>query len=451
MTKKTSSFDKANSKKYAELQSQVSESVRAQQELVIARNKLDDELGRMKMQSAYGHAILQFKTTDNFWETTIEYLVSSFDQPHAIIYKLNASKSALIPIQSFGFNAHDLNHIKLDPQFKWKDKYRTFKENEITQLFSSLNFKDAYLCPLYNDTSCLSHLVIVGADEEKLKFFPSILNIDYHSFRSFCQTTQILLQNQNLKETLGQKVEERTSELKTNAIELKQRNKDLEQFINVASHDLKSPLRQITSFSKLLFQRNQDKLDDKSNNYLEFIIQGSNHLYSILEDLLKYSKVTAQKDEYEKIDFSALIKNIEHSLHSYMSRNKASIKIICEPSIIGNKFQIERVFQNLIENAIKFKSEQEPIVEINCQTKDDFCHITLTDNGIGIKPVYKEKVFDIFHRLEPKKYEGTGLGLAIVKKIIENHEGKIWIDDQSFIGTKFNILLPNQKRKTTST
>lgn len=451
--------------RYLELQTQISESIRTQQELIQTKNRLDDELGRVKMQLDFGHTILKVKNSNEFWETTIEYLVSSFDQPQAIIYKHNKIKNNLTPIQSFGFSQESiLPELDINSQFKWREEYANFTNKAMQLFFSDLKFTEAYICPLFDDTASIDYMIIIGANDEHLRFFPSIYNIDYAYLKSFCQTAQIMLENQILKIALGKKVIERTTELKTsndqlqkeisertnveaalirNTNELKERNKELEQFINVASHDLKSPLRQITSFSSLLSQRNHEELDEKSKTYLNYIISGSSHLYSILEDLLQYSKATGGGEEISLIDFKEIINKVKNSLQSQITKSKASIQLIQEPKIIGNKYQLERVFQNLIENSIKFRSECNPEVKIDCAYEGEFCHITVTDNGIGIRPEYSDKVFDIFHRLEPKKYDGTGLGLAIVKKIVEKHEGKIWIDNPEDSGTIINLLLPN--------
>lgn len=225
-------------------------------------------------------------------------------------------------------------------------------------------------------------------------------------------------------------------------------NLQLENFAYIASHDLKSPLRNVVSFSQLLSRRIKDRLSAEEQEYFDFIISGTKEMSSLIDDLLNYSVVQREKLNIGKIKIDELIKDILLRNQPMIEEVGAKVTVEVPPtSIEADSIKLTQLLQNLLQNALKFhKPGQIPIVEIKFAEQDRDYRFEIKDQGIGIESQYYDKVFMIFKRLHTKKvYEGTGIGLAICKEIIEQHGGKIWIDSGKEKGTSFCFTLPKQR------
>lgn len=234
-------------------------------------------------------------------------------------------------------------------------------------------------------------------------------------------------------------------ELKQKSDELAHSNQELEQFAYVASHDLQEPLRMVTSYLQLLSKRYKDKLDDDANEFIYYAVDGSNRMRVLINSLLEYSRVNRLKP-FEEINTKALLKNVFQDLNDQIKESKTTIKTNTLFDIYGDPVLISRLFQNLIANAIKFKSTKRPQIIISCEKKRNEYLFSVKDNGIGIQKEYQEKVFVIFQRLHSKeKYPGTGIGLAICKKIVERHNGKIWIESELGKGSTFYFTIKRDR------
>jgi signal transduction histidine kinase len=226
------------------------------------------------------------------------------------------------------------------------------------------------------------------------------------------------------------------------SIRLEQSNKDLEQFAYVASHDLREPLRTINSYVQLLENRYKDKLDSDANEFIQFVVEGVNRMDILIVDLLSYSQVSTQKHPYECIDCSDILEIVIASSNENINKNRAKLIIGDMPSIYANKQQMILVFQNLINNAIKFHREIPPEITISVKELESCWQFSVSDNGIGIEKKYEDRIFIIFQRLNSREiYEGTGIGLTICKKIIEQHEGKIWFESELNKGSTFYFTI----------
>lgn len=230
-------------------------------------------------------------------------------------------------------------------------------------------------------------------------------------------------------------------ELKLKSSELIHSNQELEQFAYVASHDLQEPLRMVTSYVQLLSNRYKDKLDEDANDFIAYAVDGSNRMRILINSLLEYSRVNRVKP-FEKINLKNLLQDVLKDLQDQIIENNVSVKTSSLNDIYGDPVLISRLFQNLIANAIKFKSKRKPLIDISCEEKENEYLLSVKDNGIGIQKEYQEKVFVIFQRLHSKdKYPGTGIGLAICKKIVERHNGKIWFESEIGQGTTFYFTI----------
>lgn len=226
--------------------------------------------------------------------------------------------------------------------------------------------------------------------------------------------------------------------------EVLRKNKELEQFAYVASHDLQEPLRTITSFTGLLAKRYEGKFDEAADTYLKYITQASTHMSTLVRELLEYSRI-GRSSELEKVDTNLVLQNVIDDLNSKIKETEATFETQKLPVVRGYEMELRLLFQNLLSNALKFhKPGVAPHVKVSAEKESASWKFAFQDNGIGIAEQYQEKIFVIFQRLHNKRdYSGTGIGLAHCQKIVELHGGKIWLDSQLDKGTTFYVRLPS--------
>jgi light-regulated signal transduction histidine kinase (bacteriophytochrome) len=237
----------------------------------------------------------------------------------------------------------------------------------------------------------------------------------------------------------------RAEEVLFNTVQnLERSNKDLEQFAYVANHDLQEPLRMISSFTQLLERKYKDKLDQDANEYIHFAVDGAIRMQKLLNDLLEFSRIKGQAEQNDPVDASALLGQAVANLQQLITDNTAMVTNDDLPVINADEAQVIRVFQNLIENAVKFHKKTElPQIHISCKKQDNMYWFSVADNGIGIEKQYHDKVFVVFQRLHSvRDYPGTGIGLSICKRIVERHGGTIWFESIVNEGTTFYFTIP---------
>ena len=226
-------------------------------------------------------------------------------------------------------------------------------------------------------------------------------------------------------------------------LELTHTNQELEHFAYVASHDLQEPLRTITSFIQILERRYHDKLDIEAQQFMGFIVDGAKRMQTLIHDLLEYSRINRYNTGFEKIDLNEIFITVNHVLKDKIETHEALIMAEHLPEVYGNRIQLTQVFQNLIDNAIKFKSDKRtPEVTISVIEHKTTWELIFKDNGIGISAEYFQRIFVIFQRLHTvEEYTGTGIGLAICRKIVERHGGEIWVESKPGKGSTFHLTL----------
>lgn len=249
-----------------------------------------------------------------------------------------------------------------------------------------------------------------------------------------------------------QRIEEevilRTRELAEANRELKRSNQNLEEFAHAASHDLKEPIRKIHFFTNQLKGQLSSHLSEAEQRSFNRIENATQRMGSLIDDLLLYSHVSQRPHEKEAVDLSQTLQHVLEDLELDIQEKKAVLTIGPLPVVKGYRRQLQQLFQNLLSNALKYSHEnQPPVVEISSGMVDEagtcFHRISVKDNGIGIAPEYREKIFQMFTRLHGKnEYSGTGVGLSIVKKIVENHDGKISIESKADEGSTFLVKIP---------
>jgi signal transduction histidine kinase len=241
-------------------------------------------------------------------------------------------------------------------------------------------------------------------------------------------------------------MEEARAQLATQAEELARSNADLEQFAYVASHDLQEPLRKVTSFCQLLQRRYAGQLDERADQYIEFAVDGAKRMQALINDLLAFSRVGRTTEAFVTVDCDEALDRALRNLETAIDDAGAKITRTGPlPAVEGDPSLLAALFQNVVSNALKFRSEAPPRVEISASQHDGEWSFRVADNGIGIDEAYAERVFVIFQRLHAKEhYPGTGIGLALCKKIVEFHGGHIWIDTDVPEGTAVCWTLPVQ-------
>lgn len=225
--------------------------------------------------------------------------------------------------------------------------------------------------------------------------------------------------------------------------ELKRSNQELEQFAYIASHDLQEPLRMVSSYTQLLEKRYKNQIDERASKYIHYAVDGAVRMQNLINDLLDYSRIDISNEEYKLVNSNHIVENAIKNLGDKIKAAKAKITYDNLPEIYANQSQIERLFMNLLGNAIKFhKKNENPIIHISAQKKKGKWQFSVKDNGIGIKNENHEKVFIIFKRLHgAQEFQGTGIGLAVCKRIVNRHGGEIWFESKENEGTTFFFTL----------
>jgi signal transduction histidine kinase len=226
-------------------------------------------------------------------------------------------------------------------------------------------------------------------------------------------------------------------------------NSELEQFAYVASHDLQEPLRVVTSYLQLLERRYKDDLGEDAKKYITRSVEASARMKRLINDLLLYSRVSTKGAPFEPTDCGEVLRQVLANLEIAIAENDAQVTYDDLPTVMADPGQMAQLFQNLINNAIKFRSEEPPEIHVDAERKDSGWQFAVRDNGIGIEPEYNERIFVIFQRLHTRReYAGTGIGLAVAKRIVERHGGRIWVESGPDEGSTFYFTILDREEET---
>lgn len=256
---------------------------------------------------------------------------------------------------------------------------------------------------------------------------------------------------------LEKQVTARTKELEQKNVELEQMNKELQSFAYISSHDLQEPLRKIQTFATQIIEKESENLSDSGKDKFQRMQNAAQRMQTLINDLLSYSRTNIQERKFEKVNLSKIIDEVKEDLKEELEQKDAVIESneTCDVNIIP--FQFRQLLYNLASNSLKFSNpDVRPVIQIKSEfakgedlsndtlsKETNYCHISISDNGIGFEPQYSKKIFEVFQRLHGKlEYTGTGIGLAIVKKIVENHNGTITATGEKNKGATFDIYIP---------
>ena len=326
--------------------------------------------------------------------------------------------------QATGLGRVELIGTDFSTYFTEPDKARegyqqAFREGTVRDYPLAIRHKDGRVTPvLYNAT--------IYRDAE------GTVSGVFAAARDVTELTKVEQALREANETLEARVAERTAELARS-------NEDLQQFAYVASHDLQEPLRMVNGFLKLLENRHKQQLAPKAQEYIGFAVDGATRMSSLIRDLLEYSRVGRQTRQIERTDAGAALAGAMANLREAIAESGATVAYAKLPSVLGDPTQLMQLFQNLLGNAIKFRSPDRPChIDVGATEKDGHWQFWVKDNGIGIDQEQHDRVFVIFQRLHTREeYPGTGIGLAVCKKIVERHGGRMWIESKVGEGSTF--------------
>ena len=221
-------------------------------------------------------------------------------------------------------------------------------------------------------------------------------------------------------------------------------NEELQQFAYVASHDLQEPLRTVSIYAQLLAKRYRGQFAGDADQFIKYIVEGSERMEKLIHDLLDFSRVDARAtDSFTRTSCDEALNEAIRSLQPLLEESGAVLTREPLPWVTGDSIQLARLFQNLLVNSIKYRTEEAPRIHIAATSQNGEHLFSVRDNGIGIEPQYSEKVFGIFRCLQPRdKNSGSGMGLAICRKIVSRHEGRIWVESTLGNGATFYFTLP---------
>ncbi|MGH7930249.1 MAG: sensor histidine kinase, partial [Candidatus Binatia bacterium] len=225
--------------------------------------------------------------------------------------------------------------------------------------------------------------------------------------------------------------------------ELERSNSELQQFAYVASHDLQEPLRMVSGYTQLLAKRYQGQLDSDAEEFISYAVNGANRMQALIQALLEFSSVGSRKTKLAPVDCNEVVQIALAALRASIQQSRAIVSYDTLPQVLADELQLVQLFQNLISNGIKYQNGGSANIHVSCKPEGERWVFSVRDNGIGIDPKYRNRIFLIFQRLHTQQeYSGTGIGLALCKKIVERHGGKIWVESEPGKGCEFYFTLP---------
>ncbi|UTF54028.1 sensor histidine kinase [Natronosalvus rutilus] len=232
-------------------------------------------------------------------------------------------------------------------------------------------------------------------------------------------------------------------ELMHSVTRLEESNRALEQFAYAASHDLQEPLRMVSSYLQLIERRYGDDLDEDGEEFLEYAVDGAERMHRMIKALLEYSRVDTESGSFEPVDLETVVENVRSDLRMKIGESQAEVSVDPLPMVRGDAEQLRQLFQNLLSNALEYTDEESPTIRIAAEADGERCQVSVTDDGLGISPENQDRIFDVFERLHTRdEHPGTGIGLALCKRIVDRHDGRIWVESEPGEGSTFTFTLP---------
>ena len=369
-------------------------------------------------------------------------LESILDNPQIQLYKATSGNEALALVLEYDFAL-----ILLDVQMPDIDGFETAelmrgnkKTKHIPIIFvTAINKDQKYVFKGY-ETGAVDYL-FKPLDPEILKSKVEVF-LDLYNQKKLIKKQSLELEHKVTELNAAfLELQKKEKLLKQQADELAAINQDLKEFAYIVSHDLKAPLRAISSLVNWLAGDYEDKIDEKGKEMIDLLLRRVKRMHDLIEGVLKYSRVGRIREEKVAIDLNPLVENIIEVIDP---PENIEVQVLCKlPTIVAEKTRVEQVFQNLISNAVKYMDKPVGKININCVENGDYWLFSIKDNGPGIEEKHFKKIFQIFQTLASRdEIESTGVGLSLVKKIVELYGGKVWVDSEVGKGSTFYFTFP---------
>ncbi|MGL5836469.1 MAG: ATP-binding protein [Waterburya sp.] len=417
---------------------------------------------------------------DQILDTTVGEVRQWLNSDRVLIYRFNPDWSGLVMVESVNHQAWSImGRVIADPCFEqtWLEPYRHGRVASIEDVYANdltpcyVEFLEQYqvranlVVPILlsleqsNSTSPAPHLwglLIAHECDQPRKWQQTEIDFLQQLGTHVAIAIQQSVLFEHLQQSrldLEQRVSDRTAELEAANRQLEQLNQELtrsnhelQQFAYIASHDLREPLRMVTSFTQLLGKRYSGQLDAEADQIINFAVDGAERMEVLIDGLLAYCRVGSQAATFRAVNCEEVLDHVLSNLQLAIAETHTQISRISLPTVIGDASQLIQLFQNLIANGIKYRGSAAPMLEIGAREQGQEWLFWVKDNGIGIDPQYGDRIFQIFQRLHTRQeYPGTGIGLAICHKIVEHHDGRIWVESNLQEGATFYFTLRNKK------
>ncbi|WP_290841101.1 ATP-binding protein [Flavobacterium sp.] len=347
-----------------------------------------------------------------------------------------------------------IDHVSKDPNFK--DHHTPAMYGFESYISVPIIRKDGAFFGTLCAIDPNPHMVSSPEITQMFLLFADLISFHLEAVSDLEISELMLEEERHFSDELEARIQQRTHELEQKNEALASMNKELQAFAYISSHDLQEPLRKIQTFGSFILEKEFDNLSDNGKKYFQRMQDSAARMQSLINDLLAYSRTTYEDWTFEVTDLGRIVDDISEDLSDEIERKKVILEAdMCTAKVIT--FQFRLLLHNLVANSVKFskpdraphikiKSRIAPASEIDhveLRENTEYCHITVSDNGIGFDEQYSEKIFGLFQRLHPRtEYEGTGIGLAIVRKIVENHNGVVTARSKPDMGSVFDIYIP---------
>jgi two-component system sensor histidine kinase/response regulator len=360
-------------------------------------------------------------------ETNCEVLQRQLERGGHTVTCVGSGNEAIERLRNPGFDL-----VLLDVMMPGMSGFEVLQHFKATENLANI---PVIMMSALDELEIAAHCIQMGAEDYLLKpFDPVLLRARLHS----------ALERKRLHEA----AKERTAELEKASQSLARANEDLNRFAFAASHDLQEPLRTITTTLQLLARQFEDSLAPEQNGLLDLAIDGARRMSYLIKDLLAYSVATSSERVREMVDGEATLEDALTNLRQSIEESGAAVTHDPLPQIFFDRAQLGQLFQNLIGNAIKYRSARPPAIHVAAKQEDRNWLFSVTDNGIGIEDEYRLSIFEPFRRLHGRGLPGTGLGLAICARIVEGFGGRIWVDSEPDRGSVFYFTVNHEEIPT---
>ena len=411
---------------------------------VTDRKDRERELSRRATQqrvvAELGQTALETDDIDELMDETVRRVANVLNNEYCKVLDLDPDERELLLRQGVGWEEELVGDTTVAADEDDSQAGYTLRSEDpvvVTDLGTETRFSGPDLLTSHDVSSGIS--TIIGPFDEPW----GILSTHDTECREF--STEDVTFVQSVANVLAEAIERKQyqQELEQLIAELEASNERLEQFAHAASHDLQEPLRMVSSYLQLLERRYEDELDDEGREFLEFAVDGADRMRAMIDGLLNYSRVEMRGQPLEPIDLNELFEDVRTDLRVKIEESDAEIETDALPCVEGDPDQLRQVFQNLLDNAIEYSGDGSPTVNVTARRNGTSWTISVRDEGIGIDPVDRERIFEVFQRGHGREESrGTGIGLALCERIVERHGGEIRVESEVDEGTTFSFTLP---------